>query len=322
MRAFAEEALYRCFGMRIKAMWEVPGGWSAHALVADTDAGQYFVKVYDKHRPTVQSWIARMWENMPVVLWLRDNTPLGERMAAPLLTQSGDYKVENADFLALVFPYIEGETLGDAPLTLEQIRQLAQLLAALHGSGLRAGVPVKGISETYVVPFLADIEAYLCARDLPEDVRQTLVPHASILMAAVSRLSQGAEGMRLERPACTLCHTDVHGWNLMWDGEALHLIDWEGLMFAPAEADLFAFSDGFFFDYAREEFFQTYAALRPDFVLNPQAMDFYRLRRRMEDIYEFLRGILADGLSESERQKSLAHLQRECEALKKKKKRG
>src|SRR5699024_292548 len=73
MRAFVEEALYRCFGMRVKAMWEVPGGWSAHALVADTDAGQYFVKVYDKHRPTVQSWIARMRENMPVVLWLRDN---------------------------------------------------------------------------------------------------------------------------------------------------------------------------------------------------------------------------------------------------------
>ena len=155
MRAFVEEALYRCFGMRVKAMWEVPGGWSAHALVADADAGRYFVKVYDKHRPTVQSWIARMRENMPVVLWLRDNTPLGERMAAPLLTQSGDYKVENADFLALVFPYIEGETLGDAPLTLEQIRQLAQLLAALHGSGFRPGASVEGISETYVVPFLA-----------------------------------------------------------------------------------------------------------------------------------------------------------------------
>ena len=62
--------------------------------------------------------------------------------------------------------------------------------------------------------------------------------------------------------------------------------------------------------------------MRPDFVLNPQAMDFYRLRRRMEDIYECLRGILADGLSESERQKSLAHLQRECEALSRMEKRG
>ena len=181
---------------------------------------------------------------------------------------------------------------------------------------------MKGISETYVVPFLADIEAYLCARDLPEDVRQILVPHASILMTAINRLGQRAEGMRLERPACTLCHTDVHGWNLMWDGEALHLIDWEGLMFAPAEADLFAFSDGFFFDYAREEFLQTYAALRPDFALNPQAMNFYRLRRRVEDIYEFLRGILADGLGKLERQKSLAHLRRECEALAWMEKRG
>ena len=77
-----------------------------------------------------------------------------------------------------------------------------------------------------------------------------------------------------------------------------------------------------FFDYAREEFLQTYAALRPDFALNPQAMNFYRLRRRVEDIYEFLRGILADGLGKLERQKSLAHLRRECEALAWMEKRG
>ena len=48
----------------------------------------------------------------------------------------------------------------------------------------------------------------------------------------------------------------------------------------------------------------------------------YRLRRRVEDIYEFLRGILADGLGELERQKSLAHLRRECEALAWMEKRG
>ena len=315
MRAFVEEALHRCFGMCAKAVWEAPGGWSAHALVADTNAGRYFVKVYDKQRLTVQNWIVRLRQNMPVVLWLRDNTLLGERMAAPLLTQNGDYKVENADFLALVFPYIEGETLGDAPLTLEQIQQLAQLLAALHGNGFPSGVPVEGISETYAVPFLSDIEAYLCARDLPKDVRQILVSHASILTAAINRLSQKAEHMCFERPTCTLCHTDVHGWNLMWDGKMLYLIDWEGLLFAPAEADLFAFSRGFFFDYAQEEFFRTYAALRPNYEANPRAMDFYRFRRRVEDIYEFLRGILTDRPSASDRQKSLAHLRRECEAL-------
>ena len=322
MEAFIRDAMSRCFGWNARTIREVPGGWSAHALVVDADAGRYFVKVYDKHRPTVQGWIARMQENMPVVLWLRDNTLLGERMAAPLLTCNKDYKVENADFLALVFPYIEGNTLGSAPLAAEQIRQLAQLLAALHGSGFRPGAPVEGIAETYAVPFLDGMEAYLSARDLPGDVRRIFSPYVSVLADAIKMLGRRAEGMQLDQTACTLCHTDVHGWNLMWDGETLHLIDWEGLMFAPAEADLFAFSDGFFFDYAREEFFQTYAALRPDFVLNPQAMDFYRLRRRMEDIYEFLRGILADGLSESERQKSLAHLQRECEALSRMEKRG
>ena len=94
----------------------------------------------------------------------------------------------------------------------------------------------------------------------------------------------------------------------MWDGETLHLIDWEGLMFAPAEADLFAFSDGFFL-ITRGRNFQTYAALRGFRAEPTQAMDFYRLPPPHGGYLRVFRGILADGLA-SWKGKSLAHLAR------------
>ena len=83
--------------------------------------------------------------------------------------------MENADFLALVFPYIEGETLGDAPLTLEQIRQLAQLLAALHGSGFQPGTPVEDRLNVRFL-FWRIHEAYLSARICQKTYGRFLYP--------------------------------------------------------------------------------------------------------------------------------------------------
>ncbi|WP_394355812.1 phosphotransferase family protein [Candidatus Trichorickettsia mobilis] len=36
-----------------------------------------------------------------------------------------------------------------------------------------------------------------------------------------------------------LCHTDIHGWNLLIDKDgALYVVDWDTLIFAPIERDL------------------------------------------------------------------------------------
>ena len=64
-----------------------------------------------------------------------------------------------------------------------------------------------------------------------------------------------AEALRHAPLRYALCHTDIHGWNLMQE-DRLILIDWEGLKLAPVEADLFSFTETFFFgDGAAEEGF-------------------------------------------------------------------
>lgn len=95
----------------------------------------------------------------------------------------------------------------------------------------------------------------------------------------------------------------------------LMLIDWEGLKLAPPEADLFSFTRNFFFDYAWEDFMSTYREIRPNYRENSDAMHFYRLRRRLEDISAFTENLLYDNLIEKERELPLKLLEHECSML-------
>ena len=68
------------------------------------------------------------------------------------------------------------------------------------------------------------------------------------------------------------------------------LVDWEGLKLAPAEADLFLLADKPWYPH----FGEIYTALRPDYRPNAMAMEFYTLRRWLEDLYEWIQQLLFD----------------------------
>ncbi len=308
------KALFNQYNLTVYSAKEVLGGWSASAFIVQTDKGEYFAKVYDKHRPSVQLWIDRMALYMPIVMWLSGNTPLKDKMVAPILTKSADYKAENADFVLIVFPLIKGITLCETQLTSAQITQLADTLALLHSYGAEIPIPTEPLVELFSLPFLSSLDAAVHADNIPLGLRKALQTNLHKINKAVDALQLLSEHMRLNPPRQVLCHTDVHGWNLMWSNRLI-LIDWEGLRLAPVESDLFSFSDGFFFDYAEEELFAAYKKARPEYTANEMAMHFYRLRRRLEDIAEFAHSIVNDNLTPIEIEESLSCLQKECKAL-------
>ena len=99
--------------------------------------------------------------------------------------------------------------------------------------------------------------------------------------------------------------------------DRLVLIDWEGMKLAPPEADLFAFIGNLFWHNCSDEFLKIYESIRKDFKLNSEVLEFYQIRRRIEDIEAFAQSLLYDRtLTERERDESLYHLQHECEMLK------
>lgn len=305
-------AKYDLHAVKIK---NTQGGWSAAAFIAYTDKSAYFLKIYDKQRPSIRQWIDRMALYMPVALWLSENTPLKNSMIIPVLTKDGEYQSENEQYVMLAFPYISGETLGATRLSAPQIRQLADILILLH-SYREDDLPVaaSALKESYTLPFITGLTDILSQPHGPASLQNLLNRHSNKIVEKVDILKNLAEQLRHNPPRGFLCHTDLHGWNLMWNGNLI-LIDWEGLSLAPVEADLFSFTDGFFFDYAKEHFFQAYKKAMTGYSINENALTFYRLRRRLEDISEFACSLAHDYLSATETSQSLSALQKECAAL-------
>ena len=95
----------------------------------------------------------------------------------------------------------------------------------------------------------------------------------------LTELSRSLSAINLPR---VLCHNDIHGWNVITQGDRLVLIDWEGLRFSPPEADLFMFKYERYWGQRWDEFYDVYQMTNPIHDINETAMRFFQLRRRLE----------------------------------------
>ena len=307
-------ALSKIYGFSIKSCREVTGGWSAAAHVLHTDRGRFFLKIYDKHRPTSQQWINRIDGYMPLLLRLNENAALRGRIPRPVLTSSGEYKHEDERFIYLLSHDIDGETIAKSRLDGAQIEELAGILAALHSLRPPGPESLEIPKEDFDIAFCEEIAAFSQNPNADNTMTEILSRYSGKIFEKTLKINALAQRLKAAPQKFVLCHTDVHGWNLM-QAQRLHLIDWEGVRFAPPEADLFVFTKDFFFDYASDDFMKYYSNLTGGFVPNTDAMEFYRLRRRLEDIHDFAASLLHDELDDAVRGESLFHLENECSLL-------
>lgn len=299
-----------------KIITEIEGGWSARAFKVDTTNGSFFLKAYEKHKGATKKWTALVDSYMPIVLWLDNNTNLHGKIICPVLTNDGEYKCEDDKFIYLLFPYIEGYTLYDTPMSAVQITEMAEIISELHKYGEEIPVDTSAIKEDFAVPFCDELRELILLTDKPDasETMSILKEYKTILIANIEKIETLAVKLTNENLPNVLCHTDVHGWNLMQSGRLI-LIDWEGMKLAPPEADLFAFVGNRFWHNCSEQFIQIYKKAHPNFEINNEALDFYQTGRRIEDICAFAKGLLYEDISDEERRQSLYHLHRECSII-------
>ena len=302
------------YGVIAKDVSPTIGGWSAAAYKVDAEQGAYFLKAYDKKRSGMAEQLEKLNLCMDVAAWLENNTSLHGRINAPLPTKTGEMRAETKDYAYLLFDYIDGVTPRTTPLSVRQQEEIAEITGELHSRGADAPFDLSTIRETFEVPC-----AELLKMPRKSDDPLCVYRQYDMIMRAIEQTYALAEYVKAASPPFVLCHTDIHGWNLM-QSDRLILIDWESIKLAPAEADLFTFWGDWYWGDSKwgsywDTFLPIYQRICPEYIVDEEILRFYQIRRHVEDANDFYRQYLYDEMNEEETREVVACLERECAFL-------
>lgn len=309
------KTIRQAFGLPVSALTFFPEGTVGCHYIADCEnEQQYFITLLTGGAlATIQR------ERLDFILALRSDLYTGGLFTAqPAIHHTLDGKLK-ADFEGqplTVSEYVAGGNLWDHwPPDPAFGAELGRLAARLHNAtpGIKMQIPYV---EKFTIPFESILQRSLADivggtninRPGQQALRDLVLPRRETILSMLAHLHELGAASRQLNPPLVLVHTDMHGGNLIRtpSGE-LVVVDWEGLMLAPAEFDLFMFmSDGF------EAMLEEYLRLARSPRLFPELFAFKLHHRNLEDIAYFLVSILYENTMDEQDQVDLGYLQHDC----------
>ncbi|MBW8351233.1 aminoglycoside phosphotransferase family protein [Bacillus sp. IITD106] len=275
------------------------GGWSALAFSIEDESKNYFLKVYNKSKPSIIQWIEAIDRYTPLVQWLHDHTELNKHLVSPIFTKYDGFKCEDESYVYLLSEFINGETIGEGTLSPNQINELARILGLLHRSTSTISYELKEQQkmEVFEIEYCDLLRSFIHhdLDKLDDEVFKIVNPYTSCLDEKIERIRYLSNILKTKSLNYVLCHADAHNWNLM-QGQNLTLIDWECAKLAPQEQDLILpltepYAKQFLKEYKKYMDYPT-----PDI----DAFEYYFLKRKLEDIWEWINDLRFEGLVKSE----------------------
>ena len=286
MRAILKEH----YNIHAKRIVQIKGGWSAFAYLIVDSNRKYFLKVYDKKRTSSTKWINAIDQYMPIVEWLRGHTALKKHVVKPMLTNSEMYTCEDEEAVYILSAFVDGYTVGSSPLKLGQVNEIAKILGTLHRSteDLPAHLMKQLPRENFDIGFCRSLFSFI-KNDLlskHDAVLRTVKPFTGYLLDNIKRMKYLAETLKKKPKQYVLCHGDAHYWNMI-QSKHIKLIDWECANLAPPEQDLILHIAG----QNAELFLSVYRKYITSYELDLDALEFYFLKRRLENVWEWIQDL-------------------------------
>jgi spectinomycin phosphotransferase len=142
------------------------------------------------------------------------------------------------------------------------------------------------------------------------ELRELLLPQEDELLSRLDRLRELQALARASDREMVVCHTDLHGENLMMDGRSeLYIIDWEGAMIAPPEHDLFFLAG---YDTFWDDLLPIYEDEKGPVDLDSNVFGFYYYRRNLEDLTDWIVRILYHNTDYEQDREDLRGIAKDC----------
>ena len=301
------------YGLPITAAEQVPGGEVAVCYRLTGPEGWYFLKCWRSNRQG--RWaVSRLPYYMPLIRYLSDSG-LFTALAAPLPTRTGTLWTQAAGTTVALFPWIAGHTPPYTVWPPAVTAALAEAVARLH----KVTPSVAGFTltrETFDLEFVPELQVGLAALDGigPAEraglraLQALLRPQRAVVNTLLARARALQAEVRANPGPFVLCHTDLHGGNMIVDAHnRLTILDWETLRLAPPEHDVQAALDS---DFPR--FVAGYRAAGGQWPLTTAHFAFYLARRYLADLTDWLVRILHENTTATQDDADLAGIADEC----------
>lgn len=285
---FSDQLIINClnddYGIEVAMLTFLPLGADMNASVykAQTyDQTSYFVKLKRGHHHDISVAIVELLHDAGI-----------KHIILPVKTIIGQSTQPIEDFTLIVYPFVNGQDGFSCNLTDNQWIKLGNALKQVHEIDVPPSIQNRVRREAYSSKWREAVRSlyiHIGAELVGDEIALKLLKFMKENVLAIRRLVDRAEqlGQKLQdqSPKLVLCHSDIHGGNVLIDGnDTIYIVDWDEPIMAPKERDLMFIGGGVanVWNKLHEEnfFYKGYGATE----VNSTILAYYRHERIVEDI--------------------------------------
>ena len=260
-------------------------------LGADMHASVYKAQTYNQASYFVKLKRGQLHDISAIIIELLGNT--GSQQIIPLIkTIRGQATQPIDDFTLTVSPFVDGWDGFRRDLTDDQWHTLGKVMRQIHEINVPLSIQAKIRRESYspkwrqaVRSLYPLIESEPSGDRIAVNLLTFMKKHMATIHRLVDRAEQLAEKVQDQSSHFVLCHSDLHGGNVLIDKNGtIYIVDWDDPIIAPKERDLMFIGGGvanvWNKPHEKELFYKGYGKAEVNMTL----LAYYQHERIIEDI--------------------------------------
>jgi hypothetical protein len=265
-----------------------PVGWGSHHWeVTDAAGTRWFVtadelenKRHTRDEPLTQAF-GRLRASLATAIELRERGL--EFVVAPVAASDGEPLVPAGErFSVALYPWVNGQSFDWGDFSGDAHRQaVLDMLVVIHAAPRPAGRP--GLADDFTIPHRDQLEAALAGADaagagpFAGPLARLVAEHAQPVRANLDFYDQERSRALADPATPVVTHGEPHPGNTMLAGGRWLFIDWDTVLVAPPERDLWSLDPG---DGSVLAAYAAATGVRP----RPELLELYRRRWDLADV--------------------------------------
>lgn len=301
------DCLKSYYGIDVVTLTFLPLGADMDASVYKAETrGQesYFVKLKRGHDHDISTAI------MELLLYAKV-----QQIISPIKTIQGQSTQRRDNFTLIVYPFVEGQDGFSHSLTDEQWLILGKTLRQIHEIDVPSSIQHCIRHETYSPQWRESVRSlypYLEVEPTGDEIAVKLLcfmkKNKVTIHRLVDRAGQLGKKLHNESTKFVLCHSDIHGGNILIDkNNNPYIVDWDAPIMAPKERDLMFIGGGVgnVWNKPLEEtlFYKGYGKTE----INRTILAYYRHERIVEDMALYCQSILFTTVKDEDKLEMYEH---------------